>query len=181
MGNLNFDATQHSPNQSFEPIPAGWYNVKITSSEMKPTKAGNGAYLELEMTVLDGDYANRKVFDRLNLDNPNPTAVEIAQGTLSAICHAVGVYQVEDSQQLHGIPMQAKVTVRPATEQYSANNEVRGYQAIQGQGQATAPSQPQGNSQPPWAQQQTQAPQQRNAGPSAGANPDTPPWAQSSS
>ncbi|AIM40604.1 hypothetical protein [Vibrio phage VpKK5] len=129
MANLNFNAAQVDPAQSFDPIPAGWYTVKINESEMKPTKNGQGAYLELEMEVLDGQYAGRKIWDRLNLQNQNQTAVEIAYRTLSAICHATNVIQCQDSQQLHNIPMEAKVIVRAATEQYEASNEIRGYRA----------------------------------------------------
>ena len=129
---LNFDARTVAPNEAFEPIPAGWYNGKIVESEMKATANGQGAFLALTIQIIDGQYANRKVFDRLNLQNQNAVAQEIAYRTLSAICHATGVIQVTDSSQLHGIPMQVKVSLRPAGpgndgKMYEANNEVKGY------------------------------------------------------
>lgn len=136
MALLNFNAQTVAPATAFEPLPADWYVVRITASEMKPTKDGQNAYLELEMTVADGPFVNRKVFDRLNLHNSNETAMEIAQRTLSAICHATGVYMVQDSAQLHGIPMQAKVSLRPARSEngkdYEASNEVKGYRYANG-------------------------------------------------
>ena len=52
--------------------------------------------------------------DRLNLQNENPTTVQIAYETLSQICHSVGVIQCQDSQQLHNIPLLVKVKLRPA-------------------------------------------------------------------
>src|SRR5574340_423845 len=100
MAGLNFDASTVNPNQAFDPIPPGWYNVQISESEMKPTNDGSGAYLALTMTVLDGPHAGRKLFDRLNLQNKNSVTVEIAYKNLSAICHAVGVIRVQDSAQL---------------------------------------------------------------------------------
>ena len=105
---------------------------------MKATSTGNGSYLELKVQVLGGDYANRTVFDRLNLDNPNQQAVDIAYRTLSAICHAVGMGQqeVEDSQMLHGRPFLFKVNERGARTdpttgtRYEASNEIKGYKAM---------------------------------------------------
>jgi hypothetical protein len=107
MARLNeaFDATTVEPNKPLEPLPPGRYVVQIVNSEMRPTKDGMGQLLWLELDVLEGEYAGRKLFDRLNLVNANPTTVEIAQRTLSAICHAVGKMQVDDSEQLHLIPL----------------------------------------------------------------------------
>ena len=127
MANLGatFDATTVEPNKPFEPLPPGRYPVQIVTSEMRPTKDGMGQYLWLEMDVLEGEFAGRKLFDRLNLVNSNPTTVEIAQRTLSAICHAIGRMQVQDSEELHLIPMIADVKVKPPKDGYDASNTMR--------------------------------------------------------
>lgn len=132
MAILNFNSQGISPQIAFDPVPAGWYTAHITGSELKPTKSGEGGYLELKMVVCEGDFANRVIYDRLNLYNTNETAREIAQRTLSAICHATGVFVIEDSQQLHGIPLQVKVSVRPAQGENTATNEVKGYRYANG-------------------------------------------------
>lgn len=129
LTNLNFDASQIQPQDSFDPIPAGWYEVMIVESEMKPTKNGLGQYLQLRLDVVSGDHQGRVLFERLNLDNPNSTAVEIAQRTLSAICHATGILQPKDSSDLHNIPLRAKVSVRPAGNGYEASNDIKGYES----------------------------------------------------
>lgn len=187
MASLNFDANVIQPDNSFDPIPAGWYNAVIDESEMKPTRDGSGAYLALRFNIIDGQYAGRKVFTRLNLRNQNPVAQDIAQKQLSTICHAVNVLQIQDSSQLHALPLQirVKVTTDP-TGQYEPSNEISGYKAVgagNGQGVAaplvapayTAPvapvapasqpqTQPAGTWQPPanvpqqWEQPQTAAP-----------------------
>lgn len=131
MAQLNFNAAAVQPASAFDPIPAGWYPAQITESEMKPTKDGSGAYLALTFTILGGQYANRKIFGRLNLQNRNPVAVEIAEQQLSAICHATGVIQLQDSSQLHGIPLDIKVKVRAADGTYEATNELSGFRALQ--------------------------------------------------
>lgn len=200
MASLNFDANAIQPDTSFDPIPAGWYNAIIDESEMKPTRDGSGAYLALRFNIIDGQYAGRKVFTRLNLRNQNPVAQDIAQKQLSSICHAVNVMQIQDSSQLHALPMQIRVKVtNDPTGQYDPSNEISGYKAVgagNGQGVAaplaapayTAPAAPvapqtapqtAGTWQPPanapqqWAQPQTAAP----AAPVAPAQPATQPAA----
>lgn len=170
MALLNFDASTVAPSEALEAVPAGWYNAQMTASEMKPTSDGTGAYLQAEFTILSGDYVGRKLFDRINLQNKNPVAVEIGYKTLSSICHAVGVIQVADSQQLHGRPLQAKVSLRAAGpgadgKHYDASNEVKGYKAIDGAGASTAAA-------PTWAPQAAPA-QQQYAPP---APPAAPAW-----
>lgn len=155
MALLNFNAANVEPSEAFAPIPADWYVAQITKSEMKPTKDGTGAFLELELTVIAGDHAKRKVFDRIHLENKNPVAVDIAMKTLSAICHAVNVIQVADSQQLHGLPLQVKVSVKPARTEngttYEPSNEVKGYKAV-GDGPTVATGgKPAGGADPAWA------------------------------
>lgn len=152
MALLKFNAAEVPVQDSFDPIPNSWYNVTIDDSEMKPTKDGKGAYLELRLSVVDGDYANRKVFTRLNLENANQVAQEIAYKQLSTICHAIGVIQVEDSSELHGKPFQAKVVVKPPQGDYDASNEVKGYKAVDGGGTAsTASSSSTASAKPGWA------------------------------
>ncbi|MEO5350821.1 MAG: DUF669 domain-containing protein [Magnetococcus sp. YQC-3] len=141
-----FDATQVDPNQPHETLPPGDYRVQIVASELRATKAGTGQYLFMEMEILDGAMAGKKLFDRLNLINPNRQAEEIAQRTLSAICHAVGRMQVSDSEELHFRPVAVKVTVDK--EGY---NQVKGYKAVANAGQA-----PQQAFQPQPARQATQ-------------------------
>lgn len=161
MAQLNFDARQVDPQQSFEPIPAGWYNMMIVESEMKPTSNGQGAYLQLSLKVVDGQYAGRQVFDRLNLQNQNPVAAEIAYRRLSAYCHATGVIQVQDSQQLHGIPFKARVSVRTdSTGQYEPSNEVKAVKHINEETGTTAAPAQQGFQAPPQQAPAQQFPQQ---------------------
>lgn len=73
-----FDATTIEP--LLEALPPGRYVVQIVNSEMRPTKDGMGQYLWLELDVLEGEHAGRKLFDQLNLVNANPTTVEIGTG-----------------------------------------------------------------------------------------------------
>ena len=127
MAQLNFDASQVDPSQPIEAIPSDKYNVEITKSELKPTKNGNGSYLELEFTILEGEYRGRKVWDRLCLNHPTPKTVEIARANLSAICHAVGVLKPRDSTELHHVPLTINVKLKKDDSTGTIFNEVRGY------------------------------------------------------
>lgn len=136
MSNLSgFNAAEVEPQSSFDPIPAGEYTAMITDSEMKPTKNNNGEYLQLVFDICDGDYEGRKIFARLNLNNPNTTAVEIAQRELSAICHAVDVLTPEDSSDLHDKPMLIKVKIRQSPG-YDPQNEISAYKPLSGGGES---------------------------------------------
>jgi len=128
MANLNgFDANSVNPATDFEPLPAGKYLAIITDSEMKPTKSGSGNYLELTFQVIDGPFKGRMLWSRLNLDNPSPQAVQIAQGELSAICRAVGVMQPKDSIELHNLPLLVTVKCKKRDDTGDVVNEIRGY------------------------------------------------------
>ena len=120
-----FDASGIEPTTAYELLPAGKYSAQIVESEMRVTRNGMGQFLWLMLDILDGPHKGRKIFDQLNLVNPNPTTVEIAQRTLSAICHATGKMQVSDSEELHLIPMTIQVTVKPPKNGYGESNAIR--------------------------------------------------------
>lgn len=136
MAALQFDARTVTPDTgSGDALPAGWYNVMMDESEMKATaQKGDGspagAYLKCRYSVIDGQYAGRKIFANLNLRNANPVAQEIAYKQLSAICHAVNVLNMQDTQELHGKPLKIKVKVRKATDEYEASNDIGAYKNI---------------------------------------------------
>ena len=111
------DLSANDKSNNFEPMPAGNYQAMVVSSEMKPTKAGTGQYLELQFEITDGVHQGRKFWDRLNLVNPNPTAVDIAERELASL----------DSQQIHDKPITVKLKVKAGNEQYASTNQPAGY------------------------------------------------------
>ena len=151
-----FNALEIEPATSYEPIPADWYKAVITETEEKPTKAQTGSYLQLTIEVIEGHYQGRRVFERLNLKNPKPVAVEIAQRSLSSICRSIGVNNPQNSEELMDKPLMIKVAVKPAQGEYGASNEIKGYDAVGGATTAPAPAAvadtaSTGSASPPWA------------------------------
>ena len=150
MANLNgFNAAQVEPSQDFEPIPAGKYLAVITETEMKPTKNGSGQYLQLAFQILDGPFKGRFVWARLNLNNSNPTTVQIARQELSAICRAVGVMTPGDSVELHNIPLVVTVKLKKRDDTGELTNEVKGYAKRDAAPTSSTPAQAT-NPTPPW-------------------------------
>ena len=144
-----FDANTVEPNGDFEPIPAGKYLAVITESELKPTKAGTGHYLQLTFQVIEGPHQNRLLWARLNIDNANAQARKIAQGELSAICRAVGVLAPNDSVELHNLPLVIHVRCKKRTDTGEIANEVKGYSKKDSPAPPAAAA-PAANSTPPW-------------------------------
>lgn len=165
MANINFNAQNVEPDAGFSLIPAGVYTAQITDSKIYPTKAGTGTILELTFQILEGQYHNRLVWARINIQNQNQTAEQIGQKQLSSICHAVHVMQLQDSTQLHNKPLRIRVKVKP-DDGYGEKNEINGFEGLERSG-APAPSSPapapapasgsnynaakNGGSSPPWA------------------------------
>lgn len=136
----SFNASESEKLGSFTAIPAGTYLAQIIKSELKPTKTGDGSYLQLVYQILEGDHVNRQIFARLNLQNANVQTVEIAQKTLATIAECCGVDIVEDSEQLHNIPMYINVVVKPQQAQYPEQNDIKGFSPYVAGG--PAPAQP---------------------------------------
>lgn len=147
MANLaGFDASQVPEQQEFSALPEGQYVVIATASEMKPTKSGNGQFLQFTFEVLDGPQKGRKLWARLNLVNPNQTAVDIAQRELGAICRAVGVIKPSDSAELHNKPMLITVAVE-IDDRKRESNIIKKYEAV---GPGAAGAAPAASGGAPW-------------------------------
>ncbi len=127
MAELIFDAQEVEPTIEFEPVPAGKYLAVIIESEVKLNKKETGSYLQLTFQIIEGEFKNRFLWARLNLDNPSATAVKIARAELSAICRAVGVMAPGDSVQLHNLPLVISVKCKNRKDTDEIQNEIKGY------------------------------------------------------
>lgn len=129
MALLNFNANNYSDPDTYDPIPEGIYEVAVIESALKPNSKKTGHYLELVFQVLSGEYEGRRLWDRLNIDNPSKNAEEIANKKLGSICRAVGLEGVMDSEELHDRPLQAQVIVKHDPG-YDPKNEIKKYAPV---------------------------------------------------
>lgn len=153
-----FDASQVPEQQEFSALPEGQYIAIATATEKKPTKRGDGAYLQITFEVVDGTQKGRKLWARLNLWNPSKTAVDIAQRELGAICRAVGVIVPGKAEALHNKPLMLTVGVE-IDDRNREGNVIKKYDALSGatgtagfnSAPAAAPAFPQAAAvTPPW-------------------------------
>lgn len=139
---LNSDVTNIAPQAPMGAIPEGWYSVVAANATKKPNAKGTGNITNFEYRVIEGDFANRTIYDRMNLEHENQQTVEIAWRTLSALQHAIGKLRAQYVAELYNIPFKVRLSLRPAGigadgKSYNASNEVAEYAPY---AQATPPS-----------------------------------------
>jgi hypothetical protein len=134
----------------FEAIPAGHYTVIMTEAKWKETSSGTGRYLECTFQVVEGDYKNRKLWGKLNLQNPKPDAVTIAKRQFADICKAVQVASPRNVSELFNKPLSVRVTIQEWNG--DKRNEVKAYKPL---GAAQAKDGDDGGRKPPSSWMQT--------------------------
>jgi hypothetical protein len=152
----DFIPEEHEVATDFEPLPAGDYQVMIDSAEIKTTSKGDGKFLKLELTVLGDNFNGRKLFDNINLKNPNKQCEDIGKSMLASLAIACGITNLRESAELLGKQVIVKIKVTPATEKYDAGNQVRAYKPVGGVQPQYAPQQTTQSPQP--KQQATERP-----------------------
>lgn len=150
-----FDVNAMPESTGFDPIPPGWYNVKIATADLKDTKAGNGKYINVRYDILGPTYEGRVVFGMITVKNPSEKAEEIGRQNLGDLMRAIGLAKVRDTDQLIGGQCQIKVATRKS-EEYGEQNEIKGWKALEGGTLPMPTAQPQtqdapAGGAPPWA------------------------------
>lgn len=79
--------------ESFEPVPEDEYGIEIDKVEVRQNKAGDGLYLNWELTIVDGDYENRKLWLITSLK-------DTALFRLKAIFEGLGVIDQDEDIEL---------------------------------------------------------------------------------
>lgn len=127
-----FDAKNTEKQKDFEPIPQQWVIGEVTKSEYKATAAKTGHYLTCQIKVIaPEEHKGRMVFNLMNLENPNQTAVEIAQKELASMCEACGIDELEDSTELHGIPFGMRLGIKPGDANWPPKNVIKSYKTVE--------------------------------------------------
>ena len=129
MGDLDFIENRETIEPSefnTDPLPAGVYKAYIEESLVSPTKSSDGVKFAGTYVVQEPkEFAGRKVFLNLLLKHSNPKAQEIGLGKMSALSRACGLTTIpNDSMKLRNKPHLITVKVTPASEKYSAGNEI---------------------------------------------------------
>ncbi len=147
MAQLKFNAAEVDTT-SRDAITSGTYEADVTDSEKRATKNGNGMGSNLTFEILaDGPAKGRKVFAWINYENQNAKAQQIGREELASLCKAVGVTELEDTVQLHNLPLVITVGV---DRNDPTKNVIKAYKAKAAQTQQPA-QKPQASGAAPWA------------------------------
>ena len=131
---------------SYDPLPAGWYMVRIADAEIKQTKAGNGSYVSVRYDVLGPTHQGRVVYGNITISNPSRKAEEIGEQQMAALRSSIGLARITDTDQLIGATVEIKLKVNfyyeknmpenlsgKEMEAYKVfKNDVSAYRAIEG-------------------------------------------------
>lgn len=139
----NWSDLLNDAEDSFEPVPAGDYDLKIIKSEATLSKSGKSMW-KICTEVLEGPYAKRKIWGQLTLSPESPTALGIFFRQMKAL-GLTQDYFAQDPSDSHvasalvGRQFRGQVGVR--TWQGQERNEINNYTALSSAPNA-APSAP---------------------------------------
>lgn len=129
MGSLgktyNDDSSQRKVMDG-KPLPNGVYMGRVARTEQKATQNRDGTYLEIEIDIVDpSEYQNRKVWDRINFDNPSAQTVAIATEQLEDIRQAAGLQQLTHDEELMDKLVKMEIVVKFAEEYIDSQGQKR--------------------------------------------------------
>lgn len=128
MSDINLDDIDETQAvQSREPLPDGWYTLKVVDAEIRETKDGEGRYVSYEFLIdVKGD--ERKHWENYNFDNKSEKAQQIALAQLKRLAIACGKIGGQmNFEQLIGKTFTARLKTTPAKNGYSARNAIAEY------------------------------------------------------
>ena len=113
---------------SYQPIPDGDYNLRVSDAEMKATRSG-GSMLTLSIEVLGPSYAGRKFFQNYNIRCSSARAESIGIQQLKMLWQASGGDGTPtDTEQFVGRVFRAKVGIEESKDdRYGPQNRIRRY------------------------------------------------------
>lgn len=131
-----------SPAGDFTPLEPGWYNVRVENAEETVASTGTPG-VKLEFSVIDGEFAGRKVFDRMWI---SPAALGFVVQKLQAMQYPIpaGEFDLEPIE-LIGRRCAVKVETRIYTKAdgtQGADNDVKAYDQIAGSDLPITPAEP---------------------------------------
>ena len=117
---------ENVPSSSFEALPGGVYNAKISKAEVKKSGSGNNM-ISLTLDITEGEYAGRKLFDHLVL-------IESCMWKVKNYCEAIGITSGSaiDTQDFIGVELICTVVQEEGKDQYAGTlrNAVKGVSKV---------------------------------------------------
>lgn len=121
---------KNSTELSFEPVPAGTYEVQITDADLKTSRNGDSRYIWLELTIVKNpEFNDRKIWARITTEHPKEQAVNKGRAQIMDLCEIFGFSQgFNDTDMLKGKLLGVKVKISEGTPDYpNKQNDVIAY------------------------------------------------------
>ncbi|MFG1340391.1 DUF669 domain-containing protein [Xanthobacter autotrophicus] len=133
LGGVNLDDVDTSERGSFTPIPAGDYMVQVVEGSVVRKDNGD-AMMKLVFEVMDGEFANRKLYENLNIRHSNPTAQKIALETLTELWRDAmgGSGNPPNVEVMTFKPVRAKVTIEKRKDTGEPQNRFKRFFPLNG-------------------------------------------------
>lgn len=109
MVQFNFNAEEHK--EEYPTLPAGTYEVAATGSKRHEKDNGEWAII-FDFSVLDGAQKGKGASLFLCLGYRNDRARQAGLSQLKRLCEACRKTTIEQSEELHGIPIEIDVELR---------------------------------------------------------------------
>jgi len=178
MAELNINLSQTETQDTFKPIPPGWYISTIIDSEIK--QGAKGAYIRWTFEV---DNFPNKVWEIMSLNNEGEAVGLKKLKTLAVVSGHPDPNFIRDTEEFHGKRCQIRLKIEEdPTGAYDPKNKIAGFKPMNGgsvqqpskQAQKPQPIQPQIYVQPepvqevapealPWGSFDNQTAEQINA------------------
>lgn len=131
MAKVSWDqSTVDDPQpRDFDVLPRGKYPCVVLDSSEKDTRAKDGKYFEFEFEVVAGDFKKRKLWARLNIENPSEVAQRIGREQFKGLCKACGKEGAKTTEALHGKYVVCLVSIEQG--QNGPMNRVDGFMSPQ--------------------------------------------------
>lgn len=131
MPKVNWDQSKVDDSRqptSFDVMPRGKYPCVIVDNREVTTKSKDGSYFEFEFEVVKGDFSKRRLWARLNVNNPSEVAQNIGRAQFKQLCKAAGKDpdKVKDSNLLNGKYVVCLVSIE-RDGQFGDKNRVDGF------------------------------------------------------
>lgn len=144
MTSLGFDVGNTKPQAAFDPLPPGWYAMRIAKSDVGIGKnSESGQMLKLEFEIMDSQHpelTGRRAFTTLCHQHPSKQTRDIARSQIAAIAQAIGRPTASMSDDFLGGELRVKLSVKAADGTYEARNECKGYKGLAEPVDATPPA-----------------------------------------
>lgn len=138
---FSFSYTEDDLKDDFAPIPEGTYDVEVVDTEVRRTKDGTGLFISTTLRVIDGEYENRRIFTNITVKSDNPKALGMGKKILGQLCNAIGMpvgFELENTNDLHNVPVKVVLYIQEAKNGYPERNAVRAFKKIDDAGTPAA-------------------------------------------